>query len=289
MLQKSNVNWAKFVIGIFLSTILSLSVHAVMLQEMNVPFPDLSVITTPYKFIIRVFSILGLIFFWELAHKKVHGSFAKKWTVLFLIDAMLTESLFRGPFMDGYCTHSIGFMFINNIPKLLAIGITCGLIIFTTPILNKTLSKILAAIGIAAIFMFAANPLMEAAWNPVMDKVVYLAPTGDWCKLPYGPDVLIPAYISFIEPVLACLAMAILILNQLSSTTWLKFLLFALIVLAVKYQLMMPVFYVILHKGYFQSNLASEGQFALEAISLAITTGFTWQWSSKTKQKQPTY
>src|SRR5205085_9859969 len=111
----------------------------VMLQEMNVPFPDLSVITTPYKFTIRVFSILGLIFFWELADKKVQGSFAKKWAVLFLIDAMLTESLFRGPFMDGYCTHSIGFMFINNIPKLLAIGITCGLIVFTTSIPNKTL------------------------------------------------------------------------------------------------------------------------------------------------------
>ena len=85
MLQKTTVNWTKFVIGIFLSTMLSLSVHAVMLQEMNVPFPDLSVITTPYKFVIRIFSILGLILFWELARQKLHGSFAKKWVVLFLM------------------------------------------------------------------------------------------------------------------------------------------------------------------------------------------------------------
>lgn len=188
--------------------------------------------------------------------------------------------------MDGYCTGSIGYMFINNIPKLLATGITCGLIILTAPVLNKTLYKILTAVAIAAIFMFAANPLTEAAWKPVMDKVAYLAPTGEWCKLPYGPDVLIPAYISFIEPVLASLAMAILILDQLSKTTWLQFLLFGLIVLAVKYQLMMPVFYVVLHKGNFQSNLASEGQFALETIVLAITTGFTWQWSSENSKRQ---
>lgn len=281
MLQKTTVNWTKLVIGIFLSTLLSLSVHAVMLQEMNVPFPDLSVITTPYKFIIRVFSILALIFFWEFARQKVDGSFAKKWAVLFLINSMLTESLFRGPFMDGYCTNSIGFMFINQIPKLLAIAITCGLIVFSRPILSTTLFKILAAIGIASIFMFAANPLMEAAWEPVMNRVAYLAPTGEWCQLPYGPDVLVPAYISFIEPVLACLAMAILVLNQLSRTTWLKFLLFGLIVLSVKYQLLMPVFYVVLHEGSFLSNLASEGQFVLEAIALAITTGFTWQWSTK--------
>ena len=288
MLQKTSVNWTKFVIGIILSTILSLSIHAVMLQEMNVPFPDLSVITTPYKFIIRIFSILGLIFFWGFARHKVDGSFAKKWAALFLINSMLTESLFRGPYMDGYCTNSIGFMFINQVPKLLAIAITCGLIILATPILSKALFKILAAIAIAAIFMFAANPLMEAAWKPVMEKFAYLAPTGEWCQLPYGPDVLVPAYISFIEPVLACLAMAILVLNQLSRTTWLKFLLFGLIVLSIKHQLLMPVFYVALHEGSFRSNLASEGQFALEAVALAITTGLTWQWSSKQSSKRQT-
>jgi len=80
------VNWVKLVIGIVLSAVLSLSVHAVMLQEMNVPFPDLSVITTPYKFIIRIFSVFGLSFFWALADKKIDGAFAKKWAILFTAD-----------------------------------------------------------------------------------------------------------------------------------------------------------------------------------------------------------
>jgi hypothetical protein len=287
MLQKTNVNWAKFAIGVFLSTVLSLSVHAVMLQEMNVPFPDLSVITTPYKFIIRIFSILGLLLFWELADKRLSGSFVKKWAILFFIDAMLTESLFRDPFMDGYCTNSIGFMLISNIPKLIAIAISCGLVVFTASRLNKVFFKFLAAIAIAAVFMFAINPLLGAAWKPLMDKIAYLAPTSEWCKLPYGPDVLIPAYISFIEPVLACLVMAILILNQLSKKQWLKYLLFALIVLAVKYQLLMPVFYTLLHKGTFKANFASEGQFALESIVLAIATGFTFEWSFKQYRQSP--
>lgn len=281
MLQNTNINWTKFVIGIVLSTVLSLGIHAVMLQDLNVPFPDISVITAPYKFIMRVFSILGLIFFWELAHKKVCGSFAKKWAVLFMIYSMLTESLFRDPFMDGYCTDSIVYMLLDNVPKLLAIAIMCGLVVFATPKLGKVFFKFLAAIVIAVIFVFAASPLMQAVWKPVMEKISYLAPTGGWCKLPYGPDVLIPAFITFIEPVLACLALAILILNQLSKTKWLKFLLFGLIVLAIKNQLLTPMFYVVLHEGNFLSNLASEGQFVLEAIVLAITTGLTWQWSSE--------
>jgi hypothetical protein len=280
MLQKINVNWGKFAIGFFLSTVLSLSVHAVMLQEMNVSFPDLSVITTPYKFVIRIFSMLGLLLFWELADKKIEGSFVKKWAILFFIDAMLTESLFRGPFMDGYCTNSIVYMLVNNVPKLLAIAITCGLVVFTAPRLNKLLFKFIAAAVIAAIFMFITNPLLGAAWKPIMEKISYMAPTSEWCKLPYGPDVLIPAYVSFIEPVLACLAMAILVLNQLSPVKWLRLLLFVLLVAAINYQLLLPFFYVALHKGSFMIKLASEGQFALESIVLAITTGFTWQWSS---------
>jgi hypothetical protein len=217
MLQRTNVNWVKFGIGVVLSTVLSLSVHAVMLQKMNVPFPDLLAITTPYKFVIRIFSVFGLLLFWGLADKKIGGSFVKKWTILFLIDAMLTESLFRGPFMDGYCTNAIGYMFVNNVPKLLAIAVTCGLVVYTAPKLNKALFKFLAATAIAAIFMFILNPLIGAAWKPVMERISYLAPTSAWCKLPYGPDVLIPAYISFIEPVLACMTMAILILTQLST------------------------------------------------------------------------
>ena len=83
MLKNTTFSWAKFVIGILLSTVLSLSVHGVMLQKMNFTFPNLSVITTAYKFIIRIFSILGLIFFCEQAQKKVYGSFVKKMDAVF--------------------------------------------------------------------------------------------------------------------------------------------------------------------------------------------------------------
>lgn len=280
-MQQYNINWLKFSIGIIISLVLSLSVHIVMLQGMNVAFPDFTVITAPYKFLTRVVSVLGLMFFWELADKKVGGAIAKKWALLVIIDAMLTESLFRAPFMNGYCSNSIGFMLINNIPKLLAIVVRCGLIVFTAPRLNNFFLKLVAATAIAAIFMFVASPLITAAWMPVTNSIAHLAPTNEWCKLPYGPEVLIPSYISFIEPVVACIIMAILIWDQLSPKRWLKYLLFTLMILAIKNQLLMPVFYAILGKDNLIINLVSEGQFTLEAIVLAITTGFTFEWSLK--------
>lgn len=183
--------------------------------------------------------------------------------------------------MNGYCSNSIGFMLINNIPKLLAIVVMCGLIVFSVPSLNNFFLNLGAATIIAAIFMFVASPLITAAWEPVANSIAHLAPTGEWCKLPYGPEVLIPSYISFIEPVMACVIMAILIWDQLSPTRWLKYLLFTLIILAIKNQLLMLIFYAILGKDNLIINLASEGQFTLEAISLAITTGFTFEWSLK--------
>ncbi|MBB6107283.1 hypothetical protein [Mucilaginibacter lappiensis] len=276
-----NINWVKFGTGIIFSVILSLSVHIVMLQSMNVAFPDLAIITTPYKFISRGISVLSLLFFWELADKKIGYSFAKKWILLVILDAMLTETLFRGPFMNGYCTKSISFMLISNIPKLMTTAVTCGLIVFTAPRLNKFFLKCLAAAAIVAISMFVAGPLIETAWKPVMNTIAHLAPTGEWCKLPYGPEVLVPAYISFIEPVIACVIMAMLIWDQLSPTRWFRYLLFILIVLAIRNQLLLPIFYAVLGKGIFVMNLASEGQFALEAIVLAITAGFTFEWSLK--------
>jgi hypothetical protein len=49
----------------------------------------------------------------------------------------------------------------------------------------------------------------------------------------------------------------------------------------------MPVFYTLLHKGSFKANFASEGQFALESIVLAIATGFTFEWSFKQNRQSP--
>lgn len=58
------------------------------------------------------------------------------------------------------------YMLVNNVPKLLAIAISSGLVVFTAPRLNKALFEFLAAI--AAVFTFITNPLIRAAWKPVL-------------------------------------------------------------------------------------------------------------------------
>jgi hypothetical protein len=70
-------------VGILLATVGALSVHAVMLQELHVPFPELSAIPPAFKFAIRVMATLGLMFFWQLSSPNRPRSFAQQSVALF--------------------------------------------------------------------------------------------------------------------------------------------------------------------------------------------------------------
>jgi hypothetical protein len=279
MTKFGRIHWYRFFIGVFITGICALSVHAIMLQVLGAAFPDLSVVTPSYRFFIRAAQTLGLLVLWQYASKTVDRSFLKQWGLLFLITAMLTEDLVRGPFMAGYCTHAWLFAFVSNIPKLLSLAIVSAIVVAVTPRISGIVRKTVAAVILAAFAIFALNPLIGMAFAPVMQSIANLAPQSEWCTLPYGPNVLIPAYISFVEPTLACMAAGLLTWRQLSTSRGMRFVQFSLIVLAIKNQLLTPFFYAALAKGSFIAGLTSEGQFVLEALVLALLTGVTMEWS----------
>jgi hypothetical protein len=270
----------RLAIGILFTSVAALSVHAVMLQVLHVPFPDLSAISPAYKFSIRVMATLGLIVFWQLALLKRHRSLVRQFAALFLFSTMLTENLFRAPFMDAYCTNAWIFIFVANIPKLLTMALAALMIVTAAPKLPLNWQKIAGALVITALGAFVTGPLFDKAMAPLMGAIAGLAPTGEWCALPYGANVLIPAYITFLEPALACLAGAALVWDQLSRSKGLRFAQFTVLILLIKNALITPFVYAVLSKGPFLSALASDGQFALEAMALALLTGITWEWSN---------
>ena len=123
--------------------------------------------------------------------------------------------------------------------------------------------------------------MIGAAMGPIMQSIAGLAPQSEWCTLPYGLNVLLPAYLTFIEPVLGCLAAVALVWNRLSTSPPLRFVQFTVLVLAIKNQLLTPFVYAAVAKIPAIDALASEGQFALEAAVLALLTAATWHWSTK--------
>jgi hypothetical protein len=257
----------------------ALSVHSAMLQVLHVPFPDLSAITPPYRYLIRAIAMFGLIVLGQFTFSNLRGSFVKRWGMLFLVDAMLTETLFRGPFMDGYCTTAWVFSFVGSIPKDLTIALSSAIVTLAAPRLHFLWQSVIAAAIIAAFITYAGSPLIGLAMQPIMTSISRFAPQSEWCALPYGADVLIPAYLSFVEPVVACLMAAALVWNRLSKARIIRFAQFAVLVLALKNQLVTPFVYAAIAKLPALTALTSEGQFALEAATLAILTGVTWEWA----------
>ena len=84
----------RLVVGMMCAGVSALSLHLLMLQVLHVPFPELSVIPEGFKLIIRAIATLGLLFLASDIFMNSPLSFLKKCGLLFLIDAMLTESLF---------------------------------------------------------------------------------------------------------------------------------------------------------------------------------------------------
>jgi len=275
-----NLHLSRIGIGIIFTAVGALSVHAVMLQGLHVPFPELSAISPAFKFPIRVMATLGLIIYWQLSSRNLPRSFVKQSAALFLFSTMLTENLFRSPFMDAYCTTAWTFIFVANIQKVLTMALAAVMIVAATPKLPLVWQKVAGALVITALTAFVIGPLIDRAMAPVMLAIAHLAPQSEWCTLPYGANVLIPAYLTFLEPVIACLAGAALIWDQLSPSRGLRFVQFTLLILAIKNLLVTPFVYAMLAKEPFLSALTSDGQFALEAVALALLTGITWEWST---------
>ena len=152
------------------------------------------------------------------------------------------------------------------------------MVVVLLPNSNLLWTKVAAAVTIAGVTAYLVTPLARSVLQPALNYISDLAPQSEWCKLPYGVNVLVPAYLSFSEPVVACFLAAALAWSGFSAARTGRYLQFSLLILAVKSQLITPFVYAAFAKTSVSSALASEGQFALEALVLALVTAISWNW-----------
>lgn len=206
--------------------------------------------------------------------------------VLFALLSGLNETL-RGGFMNAYCStpRLTGWIFptISSIRN----GAYYAVIALLAAVVNQFWSislKFTVATLSAVLLSFIIVPGLGRATAGVMNYFVHLAPSGGWCKLPYRVYVLLPAWLTFIEPVLACLfcvAFAWMHIAELRTT---KNFLFMVMVLALKKQLLMAFFYASFAPVPFWTGLLSMGQFTLEAALLGLLTACSWFYAKNNRQ-----
>ena len=282
-----NVQWARLLTVMTVAGICALSVHAILLQVFNVPFPDARFDAKLPRYFAKAICLFALIIFLRSAVANEQSSFLRRFAIAFLVYASLSEAILRAAFMEGYCTDAWLYAFIANLQRLVPLALASGMIAFASPKLDRVWKCCVAAVAISALVQFQLAPLTVSAFQGVMQSIAAYAPTGEWCKLPYGPDVLIPAYLTFVEPALGCLVAAALCWDQLAGGEVHRLIWFTLLIVALKNQLLTPFIYMAYAKMPALAALASEGQFALEAITLGAVTGAGWIFIRRTLLTKP--
>ena len=277
-----NVSLPKLSIGMLITCVCALGIHALMIQTLGVAYPGIKIDAPIPQFISReFFPALALIFLSNLLQEKMKDRhFIFRCVFLFLLFTMVQESFFRVPFMNGYCSNSLLFNFIKNIPKMLPVLALSTFVIAITPYSQNFLKKAGAALLLAALNLFILTPIFAYLFEGILRSLQFLSHPG-WCELPYGWNVLIPAYVSFVEPVLASMAVAALIWNKLSEKPIARVFQFVLLIMIIRRHLFFWAVYMAYSGQPAMIGLASAGQFTLEAFILGLLTALTWKWAQQ--------
>lgn len=291
----TGVLWGRVVVAFFLTAVLSLSVHAVMLQVFDVPYPSES-ISSPLPDIVNyaIASWASLWFFTRMRRAWPGHSPAFHAAILFVLFCGLNETL-RGWFMNAYCTtseHGWLFFALVALPKTIFYAATALLAALVDRVFKGRGQRRIAMLAMPLCLGLAAHPWVSWGQAALSTRFAYLMAGGGWCQLPYGMNVLVPAYLTFVEPALACLVLAAFAAPFLCRDWKGRAVQFTLLTLALKKQLFMAFFYAIYAPLPFVSALASMGQFSLEAAVLGFATALSWACASgdfgRAKLKQRT-
>lgn len=268
--------------GMLVTAILSLSIHVVMLQVLNIPYPSVKIHAPTADFLSKtVLSILAFIYLAQFAAPALaRQSRAVQCGILFAIWMGLLETT-RGAFMEGYCTDAFTYAFATKIPELLPPLIVAAVVVSSSGWLDTAWKKVAAALALGALLKFVLVPLSAFALKAPLASLAFLAPQGEWCQLPYGLNVLIPAYLTFIEPTLACVTAAALVWPRLSGNITLRIVQFIVLIVSLNKILLASFVYMLYAHLPPLTALASMGQFALESLLLAAGIGLTWAWVSR--------
>jgi len=273
----------RVICGMILTGFLALSVHVLMLNVLNVPYPDKFPRFGPHAFVNSVLITLGLVYLHDLWFRGKTKTWPIRFVILFITYTMLRELLFRLPIMESVCTTAWAFSVLDTSWRLVNAFILCALVVLCSTTLTTLPRKIFASLILAAIISFITEPMVELFSDKMLDHFSYLSHAVVYTA-PYGWNVEIPAYLTFIEPVIACFVIVYNVWNNLSSRPWIRSLQFIVLIMAIRGVLLSPfinVFYADLPP---LTAIASMGQFSLEGLTLAALTVGTFVWARRRTQ-----
>lgn len=206
---------------IVLTSVLALSAHALILHYFNAPVFNIDpVFNEVMGFIIQFATVTGSIIIFLLSKKTWRNLKPFYSVILFALLIMaLTEQLFRLPIMEVVTGVPRAYQALSTIPYYVSFILLSLLIFLFVPIISRQ-HHYLFKYGFFAILTTVILFFIKKLMNYFLSPLLALVPQIDTAKLihpPYGMNIMIPAYITFLEPTIACFILFYLIKEKLSA------------------------------------------------------------------------
>ena len=271
-----HLDWKLLLPGMLGTLIIALSVHVVMLQVLDIPYPTPSGQPAAVSLAKGVLNVVALAVFFRLARESLPGRLPFQALIVFLLDAGLRESL-RGATMEGFVTTAYAYSFVHALGRVAPLLIRDLLLVLAAGSIRRWSLLVPVLIVIAAAMAFWLQPAIGAATGRLLAGIG-LQEHEDVYLMPYGWRVLIPAYATFVEPVISCTIMSALVWPRFagrSVTVWL--LSFAVLVALIRGSLELMALDSFFVPQPLWLALLSTGQFCFETLALAALSAAVWR------------
>ncbi len=278
------LSWPVLIAGAIVTMASALSVHAYMLEGLHIPYPENFPKAGWARLPDGILSVLGYIYLSAHFPEKIRRcNFGYRCAFLFVLIATINEAFFRYPFMNFINLSGLTlYPFLDNIPRLIPFAvIAVGVESWTR---RKT--SLMADLSFAGLLAAFAGVLVSHLANEAFAGVIHFTGAREGVQrygVPYDWHILLPAYLTFFEPVISALAIGCVVRQHLPTRLLTRFVITAALILAMRG----PVFAPFVNIHYANSGpvtaMLSYAQFTFETMTLALLTAATLHFSVKAK------
>ena len=280
-LRRQTTRWAGLVGGTVLTAVCALSVHAAAVQLFHLPGMDKYPTGGPFVFLTQAGMVAAAIVLWRLAPPNIGKlPIPVKCLLLFVLLAMLFQRLIRLPLMDAVVTTAWSFSFLANLPALVPFLVVACLVVWAAPVLSRPWQVLVAGVIIAALAFPLCGPLATSLFQPILDSAAGLDHEPVY-NMPYGLNVLVPAYVTALEPATATVALAALVWDRLRGTTAARIAYVAVLVMILNLHLFQPLVVLATGGPDLGAGLEGIGQSWVATLVQAVLGAATWAFSMR--------
>lgn len=262
-----------YIIGGIITGVIALSIHVFVLSALNIPTPQTRPSTGVLVWLDSIGRVFGILL---VCRYTMEGLWQRGWSVAkaslvpFVLFAMFSESLIRGPVMNGVVTESFAYPVITGWTSLIPLFVIFAICAVVAARIKNPRWLLVVAVAIWAWVKYVLAVPLKVLMTTILSHAATLAKPEVYSP-PYDWHVYIPAYITYAEPVIGAFLLLALMWERLPGRTASRCAMMVLILLLAKSLVIVPFAYALsAAEGSRLTALFSMGQFSLETAALIL-------------------